>query len=133
MSSELMRNAADVFEKLADAFDADEHLRVQQLHLERRQQAQRIGEKFAEVTGEDLSLETIEKIASSDQDLVAVFTKLAERAPTGEAPDGMGATSDIADDSGKTPLTANVRYQNSREKHAAAEDAGERFLNWINS
>jgi hypothetical protein len=133
MSSELMRNAANVFEKLADVFDADEHIRTQQLQTERRRLAQQIGTKYAEVTGEDLSLEAIEKIASSDQDLVAVFQKLAERGPTSEAPEGMGAATDIADDGDKAPSPTNARYQSSREKHAAAEDADARFLNWINS
>jgi len=132
MSSELMRNAANVFEKLADVFDADENIRTQQVQAERRRLAQQIGAKYAEVTGEDLSLESIEKIASSDQDLVAVFQKLAERAPTGDAPEGMGAATDIADDD-KAPSSTNTHYQSSREKHAAAEDAGEKFLNWINS
>lgn len=132
MSSELMRNAADVFEKLADVFDADEHTRLQQIRTERRQLAQRIGEKYAEATGEDLSLAAIEKIASSDQDLVAVFTKLAERTPAGEVTEGMGTVTDRDDEDRPSPASRG-RFQNSREKLAAAEDAEQRFLNWINS
>ena len=131
MSSELLRNTADVLEKLADVIDADEQVRTQQLRAERHQLAQRIGEKYAEVTGEDLAPTAIEKIASSDQDLVAVFQKLAERAPSGEAPEGMGAATD-RDDDDKTPPSSTTRFRNSREKQAAAEDAGQRFLNWIN-
>lgn len=131
MSSELLRNTADVLEKLADVLDADEHTRLSQLRAERHRMAQRIGEKYAEVTGEDLAPGAIEKIASSDQDLVTVFAKLAERAPTGDAPEGMGAVTDISDDDRPTP-SSTARFRNSREKQAAAEDAEQRFLNWIN-
>jgi len=131
MSSELMRKTAAVLDVLADTLDADEQQRAQQQYAERRQLAQNISEKYAEVTGEDLSLDAIEKIASSDQDLVSVFTKLAARAPSTEAPEGMGASSDINDD--HKPVSSHTKFQNNREKLAAVEDADQRFLDWVNS
>ena len=127
MSSELMRQTADVLEKLAEVLDADENQRQTTHQQERRTLAQKLGEKFAAVTGEDLAPEAIEKLASSDHDLVSIFHKLAERAPHPEMPDSMGTVADPSDDD-----TAH-RGRGGQVKQAAAEDADRRFLDWVNS
>jgi hypothetical protein len=132
MSSELMRQTADVLEKLAAHLDIEDQQRQETMRSERRQMAQALSEKYAAATGEELPPASIEKLAASDQDLLVIFEKIAERTghATSSAPDDMGTPSDRRDGDG--PATPG-RYHNQQEKTAAAEDADQRLIDWCMS
>lgn len=126
MSSELMRQTADVLEKLADWLDTTAQQQQAEKKAERRKVAQQISEKYAAATGEELPAQSVEKIASSDEDLVAILTKIAERAPQGETPDAMGNAEDPRDNETAT------QKRGGQEK-IAGEDVDRRFVDWIMS
>jgi hypothetical protein len=133
MSSELLRRTADVLEKVAEHLDAEENHRRETVQHERLQTARALTEKYASATGEELPPGTVEKLAASDADLLAIFEKIAARtdgAATGD-PDNMGTPSDRSDRGAPTPT--NSRYRDGQEKRAAAEDADQRLVDWCMS
>ena len=139
MSSELMRRTAAVLEKTADYLDTEDRRQQDTIRSERRQVAQTLSEKYAAATGEELPPGSVEKLAASDKDLLAIFEKIAAKTTgtSGGAPDDMGTPSDRNDRNDRndrsTPAPTAGKYRDGQEKRAAVEDADERFVDWINS
>lgn len=127
MSSEFMRKTADVLEKLAERLDSEEVARQKVAQDERLKLATRLGEKYTAATGEDLSPEVLEKIASSNADVLDTFTRLVDRGPRSENPDDMGDAHDPRED--------NLAYGTSKTAMTkeAADQADDRFLDWVMS
>jgi len=126
MSSEFMRQVATVLEKVAEHLDHEEHQQQLVSQSQRHQMAQSLNEKYAAVTGEELSPDVLERIASSDANIVRAFERLTEKTATvateaNDEPEQMGVSADL--DRGSTP-------PRERTKQAAA-DADDHFLNWV--
>lgn len=115
---------ATVLEKTADFLDAQEHEKTAAAQEQRRQMVTALTEQYASATGEDLSPDLVEKLASSDVDLVGAFQKLASRVDRDNAPDDLGEPGDIPDDE-PVYMTKKAAVE-ARQK--AADD---RFLSWI--
>lgn len=126
MSSEFMRQVATVLEKVAEHLDHEEYRQQETAQTKRRQMAQTLSEKYAAVTGEELSSDVVDRIASSDVNILRAFERLTEKtaaAPlSDEEPEKMGESANI-DNRAALP-------QSERTKQAAA-DAEDRFLNWV--
>jgi len=117
-----MRQTADLLEKMAEAYDRDEQQRVAQVTQERTKTAQDLREKIARITGEDVPVQTVERMVASGQDVTALITKMAGHSTLDEAPDSMGSSRDIRE--------ANANSRDTREK-TASEDADARMYNWV--
>lgn len=124
--SQFMRQVADVLEKTAMYIDENEAARQEAARAERRRTADTLNEKIAAATGERLPDAVLEKIASSDQDVVEAVVKLAERNAE-RPPEELGEAGDIRDNRSGVPATRTARVKE------ASEDADQRFLSWINS
>jgi hypothetical protein len=126
MSREFLLKTAEALEKLAEHLDHEEVQREETARAERLKVARDLGEKVANITGESLPDDVLEKIASSDHGVVEAFAKLAER--HAEAPpDGLGESSDIRDGDSAAPTS---KAEQVKEASAQADD---HFLNWIMS
>jgi hypothetical protein len=126
MSSQLMRDTADVLEKVAAYIDQDVQARHEAVQAERLRIATELREKVATATGEDLPAEVIDKIASADPSVVDAFTKLAER-QYNEPPEEMGAGQNLGDDDNAVPLTKTA------QQAEAVDRQGEAFVDWVMS
>lgn len=125
MSRDFLLKTAEVLEKLAEQLDQEEVQRQKIAQTKRLRFAQELGEKVAQITGETLSSDVLEKIASSDEAVVAALTKLAER--NMGPPDDLGGPSDIRD---TNAIVATSRTERVKEASAHADD---RFIDWIMS
>jgi hypothetical protein len=125
MMSDFMRDVANVFDKIAEHLDQEETARQDLAQAERHRTVETLSEKYASVTGEQLSATDKDRIANSDQDLIKIFEKLAERTYTSEELEDMGAGENLAEQE-----TAQPETRREFEKQASAE-ADERMLNWI--
>lgn len=123
--SQFMLQVADVLEKVATYVDENEAARQEATRVERRRTADTLNEKIAAATGERLPDAVLEKIASSDQDVVEAVVKLAERHAE-RPPDELGEPGDIRDNRTGVATTKTARIKE------ASEDADQRFLSWIN-
>lgn len=126
MSREFLLKTAEALEKLAEHLDQDELHRQEAAQAERLKLARELGEKVANVTGESLPDDILEKIASSDSSVVDAFAKLAER-HVETPPDEVGEASNIRDGS-----SAAATSRNEQIKEASAQ-ADDQFLGWIMS
>lgn len=126
MSSEFMRQVATVLEKVAEHLDQDEYRQQETVQTQRRQMAQTLNEKYAAVTGEELPSDVLDRIASSDANIIRAFERLTEKTAAAtvsdEEPETMGESANIDN---RTALPAS-----ERTKQAAVE-ADDRFLNWV--
>lgn len=122
MSAKLMRQTADLLEKLAEAFDSEERQQAEKVTQERQKTAQELRDKIAQVTGEEIAPATVERLVASGQDVTALFSKLAGHNTLGGEPDAMGTVGN--------PQDVNSAPRATREK-TASEDADGRFYNWI--
>lgn len=126
MSSELMRKTAAVLEAMAEHLDAEAAAEKRAADEQTSQVVADVQEKVASATGEDISPEVARKIAA-DPDIVETLTKLAEqqRGTTGDVE--MGVASNMADNHTAVPRTRR------EEVKEAADQADERFVNWLTS
>ena len=125
MSSEFMRQVATVLEKVAEHLDHEEYRQQEMAQTQRRQMAQTLNEKYAAVTGEELSSEVLDRIASSDANILRAFERLTEKtaaAVPSDEPETMGESANI-DNRAALPRSERVKQ--------AADDAEDRFLNWV--
>jgi hypothetical protein len=117
---------AIALEAAANLLDAQEHEKTAAARDERHKVVTAFAEKYATATGEDLSERVIEKLTTSDVDLVGAFDKLASRVDANTEPEDLGEPGDIPD--------AEPVYMT---KKAAAEAqvvvAEDRFLSWLMS
>lgn len=107
---------ADVLEKTANYLDNQEAEKTAAAQDARRQLVNEFSERYTAATGEDLSEQIVEKLAASDENLLALFQKLAARieSNTNEAPDDLGEPGDMPDSdpvytTKKAALAANVK------------------------
>ncbi len=125
MSSQFMRQAATVLEKIAEHLDQEEIRQQIAKKEERLKIASALGEKYTTATGEELTTEMLEHIATADNKVLHAFEKLATRIPHNTPPDTMGEGGNIDD--------VNTAVEHSRRKleKTAEADASQQFLNWI--
>ena len=114
---------ATVLEKTANVLDLQTREQRSEQEAQRQQMLAVVSEKYAAATGEDLSEEVVEKLAHSDENLLAVMQKLAAQANNTE-PDDMGQAVDVDNDK---PVYATKKA----EYKAEAEQAADNFLNFI--
>lgn len=124
MSSEFMRNVADVLEKVAEHLDNEQYQQQETVRQQREELSKALNEKYAAVTGEELSAEVLEHM--SNEKLRLAFEKLTEKTAAStisdEEPEEMGRGANID--------TRADLSKRDRVKQAAA-DADEGFLNWV--
>lgn len=121
-------NLAAVLEKTANFLDAQEAEKVAAAQTERRQLITDFAEKYATATGEELPENTIEKLASSDVNLLSAFQKLAAHVDhrNADAPEDLGEPGDMPDGE-PTYMTKKA------ELDAKAQAASDSFLGFIMS
>ena len=117
---------ATVLEKTADYLDAQEHEKTAATRDERRKVITAFAEKYATATGEDLSDNVIDKLASSDVDLVGAFQKLASRVDANTEPEDLGEPGDMPD-------AEPVYMTKKAADEAQGVAADDRLLSWIMS
>jgi len=124
MSSEFMRQVATVLEKVAEHLDNEQYQQQEVARQQRTELASALNEKYAAVTGEELSPEVLEHM--SDEKLRLAFEKLTEKTAAStisdEEPEKMGEGANI---DSRTALPPS-----ERTKQASVE-ADDRFLNWV--
>lgn len=106
---------ADLLEKVANYIDANEAEKQATVVKERKNIIDVMCNKFAEATGEEVSPELRQKLASTDESIISVFEKLASSA----SPEELGAPSD---------RPGNSAPANAKEASVAADD---RFVDWV--
>lgn len=111
---------AAVFDALADHFDAEEAEKTSTIKAARQAQIDELAGKYATATGEEMPASVRKKLAESDEDIVALVRGMAEKQASVVEP--LGGPSDRRD-GGNAALTTKE----------AADQADDRFLNWINS
>ena len=119
---------ATVLEKTADYLDAQEAEKVAAAQAERRQLVTDFSEKYATATGEELPKKVIEKLASSDVNLLSAFQKLAAHVDgrNTEAPEDLGEPGDMPDGE-------PVYMTKKAALEAKSQAAEESFLDFIMS
>lgn len=115
MSNELIL-AAEVLEKAAAYIEAVEAEKKASATAARVKKAAEIKAQLSELTGEDLSDDVAEKLASADSDVIAIVEKLAGSL---KAPESLGGPDELEEPS--VP-------RNAKEAALAAED---RFTAWL--
>jgi len=90
---------ADVFEKLADYLEASEIAKEAEVTAVRTKMASQVAQRLSEVTGEELDIDAVEKIALADPSVMAILEKISG----GNAPDSLGGP-----ESKQTVKTAGV-------------------------
>jgi hypothetical protein len=111
----MLDKVANVLEKAALYLDAVESEKLAAVKAEREKLLNVMCSKYAEATGEEVSNELKEKLASTDADIISVIEKLAETNST----DDLGGPSERR--SASTPMTI-------KEASASADD---QFLSWV--
>lgn len=112
-----LEKVADVLEATATYLDAVESEKTAALQAEREQLIADIGEKYAEVTGEDISDDVLRKLADTDVDLLSTLEKVAVVSRDNVA--DLGSPSDLRD---------STAPMNKKEAAVAADD---RFLGFV--
>lgn len=127
MSSEFMRQVANVLEKVAEHLDQQEHQQQETARVQHEQMAKALNEKYAAITGEELSPEVLERM--SDETILRAVEKLTEKtaattttASSNEEPEAMGEGANIDN--------RNTQSRQERVKQAA-DDADQHFLDWV--
>ena len=117
---------ATVLEKTADYLDAQDAEKTAAAQSERRQLVTDFAEKYATATGEELPEKTIEKLASSDVNLLSAFQKLAAHVEhvRDDTIDDLGEPGDLPDGE---PVFMTKKAELAA-KSQAAEDS---FLNFV--
>lgn len=118
MSANFLLKVADVLEELGAQIDANEAEKVAAVRKAREETAKGLSQKIAELTGEELSSDVVEKLAASDESVLSAVTKLVEKSGSVES---MGGSSD-------EPVE-----REPRTKKEAVEAAYSRFGAFINS
>jgi len=110
---------AAVLEAAADHFDALEEEQAATGRAERQARIDALADKYAEATGEEMPVPLRAKLAESDKDVVELITSMATKQAS--AIEALGAPS--------------VRGAEGapRTVKEAADQAGDRFLNWLMS
>lgn len=111
---------ATVLERMADVLDAGEAEKRASTVQQRTTQINKLAEQYREATGEDLPDTIRQKLASSDEDVVSLVQKMAERQT--EKVESLGGPSSNRDGDA-TQFT----------KKEASDAADDRFLHWVNS
>jgi hypothetical protein len=110
---------AAVLEAAADHLDALEEERASAGRAERQGRIDALADKYAEATGEEMPAPLRAKLAESDKDVVELITSMATKQAS--AIEALGAPSTRSADG--APKTVKE----------AADQAGDRFLNWLMS
>lgn len=118
MSAEKLLKTAAVLEKAANYIDAVEEEKRQLETEHRRKLANVLRENYKTATGEDLSDEALDKLASSDLDVLDSFNKMSESAKASRSYD-LGSAGGY---------NAKRKPEGIKE---ASDQASERFLDWI--
>ena len=113
-SADILNQAADVLEKTAAYLESTESARITEEHDARTKSAQDLAEKIADVTGELVEPELVEKISTMSPDVQDILGRLTN----GGNVDSLGGPEE-------TTKLASV------EGGIPAEDA--RFLSWVQS
>lgn len=119
MSADFLHKVADVLEKTAAFIDGQEADKQAAVKIERANSIKALAQKFAEATGDELPEDVLQKLASSDEDVLSTVSRLVEK--TGSAVESMGSSSD---------KTAGAQPTTKRER---AQAAYENFGTFINS
>jgi hypothetical protein len=113
-AANLLLQAADVLEKTAAILESTESTRIGQIRQERTKTAQELAEKIANVTGELVEPELVEKLSSMGPDVQNIIGRLTD----GGNIDSLG---DVEESIKLASVTGGL----------PAEDA--RFLSWVQS
>lgn len=111
----MLDKVAKVLEKAALYMDAIETEKLAAVKAEREKLLNVMCSKYAEATGEEVSNELKEKLASTDADIISVIEKLAET----NFSDDLGGPSERK----STGVPMNIK-----EASVAADD---QFLSWV--
>lgn len=112
-----LEKVANVLDALANYIDSIEREKLAGVTAEREKLITTIGEKYAAITGEDISDDMLQKLASSDVTLLQMLEKISE---TKKEDISLGSPSDQHD-----------RNSISETKKEAVEAADDQFMNWI--
>jgi len=108
MSAEFLLKVAEVLEAAAATLDAHEAEKTAALKKEREGAAHNVAAKFAEATGEDLPEDLLNKLASSDDGVLAAVQCLLDK-KVENAVESMGHSSDKS--ASQVPRTKQERAQ----------------------
>lgn len=127
---QLLEKVANVLDNLADMLDQQEQHVRQEQRGERLKVASQIRETYSQVTGEELPEETVEKIASHDENVLKMVQKLANSMSTRNYDGGvdtMGEPSNMDMDMD----TDAVYATKTAARKASVEQASDAFLSFI--
>ena len=106
---------ANLLEKVANYVDANEAAKTATVVKDRTKLVDNLCVKFAETTGDEVSTELRQKLATSDASVIGILEKLAISA----SPESLGA-----------PSNRPGKQHEPRTIKEAAAQADERFANW---
>ena len=112
-----LEKVAEVLDAAATYLDAVENEKQAKVWSEREGLVADIGEKYAEATGEDITDETLRKLANADVDLLNILEKVADVSSDKVAELGFPST-----------LQDSTAPLNKKEAAVAADD---RFVNFV--
>lgn len=121
MPANFLLKVADVLEEAAKVVDSQEAEKTAAVKKARESALKIVAEKYAEATGEELPEEILNKLASSDDDIVSTVQKMVEKTASNNSVESLGRSSE-------QPST-----RQPSNKKEAAEAAWERFGSYINS
>lgn len=123
---QLLTKVANVLDTLADMLDQQEQQVKQEQQGERLKVASQIRETYSQVTGEELPEETVEKIASHDENVLKMVQKLANSMGTKNYDGGVDTLGEPSNMD-----TSAVYTTKTAARKATVEQASEAFLSFI--
>lgn len=121
MSAEFLLKVATVLDEAAKVVDAHEAEKTAAVKKARESALKIIAAKYAEATGEDLPEDIINKLASSDEDIIGTVQKMVEKTASHNSVESLGRSSE------------KTSTQQPTTKKEAADAAWDRFGTFINS
>lgn len=118
MHADFLRKVAHVLDLTASVLDAQDTEKQAALKTARERSTQELAAKFRDATGDDLPESVLQKLASSDEDVLSTVSRLV--ASSGGPVESLGSSSEKT--GGATPMTKAERAK------AAYDNFGE-FIN----
>lgn len=126
MSQQFMSNLANLLEKIADHLDAEELQKTASEKEQLNKVADDLSKKLSTIAGEDISVEALEKVATTNPDMFDTLMKIAKKTNDEASPDDVGEPENIRES------YATTKVAKGHKKEAAAH-ADDRFLDWVMS
>jgi hypothetical protein len=119
-TEELLRNTAEVLDKMAAVYEAQETDRMTAETARKTAEAQKIAESLSGLTGEELGDGMVEKLSELSPEISALLQKVA----------GEGVVDSLGGPS-RTEKVASIRGRDGVAAAVAAADA--RYVNWLST